>query len=1095
MVWIGLYESISIGCTRTGCWFGLHLDEADQWALVSGKAIAVLVNQKQAIQTNLQPMDVIEAGGCQFYYLKAGLVVSLASLPFDLWIQNSRLDLARQPRLEHFHPEKLPRQMPRAIEEAGTFQLSSVESPSIFAIESPPDQSEQLPASMASPAGMIAISSLASVLSGFVINPANTINLVSGLVSASITASAFAGWYGWNTYKRKQQQKKARIKLMNAYLAYLEQTLHEIEALRMQKSEQFLKEKETLLRMDCSTRSILQHDHWKLPIGMERTIFGALDLPKIPWQMNDTASRQAIDQLAALKLDCLGWQFLEQGSALSLASWNMNQVQWLALFYAWQVWNENRRLAWIGFQEETLRLLPCSMLEGRKLCFASVLDFLSCKTKYPAIEWTIISKVKLLPSELAAKDTLVALWPSPTDQGQICPIFPNTLPNWQMFRQASFLPQSPRAKVNVRPACLASPVPKSDQPNLLVELAPGLFWDLKREGPHALIAGSTGSGKSEGLCSILFQLAFQNKARALQYVLIDFKGGSFSTPFADLPHTAAMLTNLTGAGIERMEEALKLELDRRQEAVSAYLGSHPGISGEIEVCMDPADGKPFSDIIICVDEFGQLKSRYPEFMKSLQETARIGRSLGIHLVLSTQKPAGLVDEQIWANSKSRLCFPVLDAADSREVLGHDKASKLKHSGEFYLQCGNEIEKTGRAFYLKEPADGSSIVQELDDQSSWQEVKQLSLQEAMRRTILSRKEKRDWLLVPDPRFEAERLLGIYEDKLNRLEAFKLSPGRMTFLCGNKKSLERTAIMFGALWPDAMVFSMRSPEWLNQNKILDQALRPCLDQSQAALWQLENSNEPLLVVVELTVETSKPLIEMLCSKPNITLLLLCERIEFRQEKILMLADYRMAVGLESRDQCALLFEGKLPHPEPPPILHLLDHGRLRRLVLGNRYPDQIRSRRPLRFQSVIRLAQPEDLFKKALPNLICVETASQKPCQLENQTLTIAWSSVSGRQPAYDLAGRLQMEDPLLRVSQEPAVGKICLLDLSNVADATQALSQAAKVGDILFIGKGLSNYSYMLQITLPIEIFGTAILIRKGLTMDVLPAGLADENGG
>ncbi len=1081
-----------IGCRRTGFWFEIQADAAGQWILKSSGSISISVNQTKTMQTKLSPLDVIEAGGCYFYYLKEGLVVSLESLPFDLVIQNGAAGLAGSPRLETFHPEKLPKQKPRLMQEVGTFQLSPAEPPYVFAIEPPPDQSEPPPSAMSSPAGMIAISSLASVISGFVINPANTKNLVAGLVSAAITASAFGGWYGWNAYKRKHQQSQAKIKQINAYLAYLEQTLHEIEALRAQKSDQFLKEKDILLRLDASTRSILQQDNWKLPIGMERMAFGSLDLPKIPWQMNSTASRQAIDQLAALKLDCLGWKFLEQGSVLALANWTSIQIQWLALLYAWQVWNENRRLAWIGFQETELKLLPCSLLEGKKLCFASVLEFFSCKTKYPTIEWTIVSKVKLLPGELSPKDTLVALWPSSVGQSQICPVFPPALPKWQTFRQASFLPQNPRTKASIRPACLANPVFQSDQPNLLVELAPGLFWDLKREGPHALIAGSTGSGKSEGLCSILFQLAFQNKARALQYVLIDFKGGSFCTPFADLPHTAAMLTNLTGAGINRMEEALKLELDRRQEAVSAYLGSHPGISGEIEVCLDPVDGKPFSEIIICVDEFGQLKSRYPEFMKSLQETARIGRSLGIHLILSTQKPAGVVDEQIWANSKSRLCFPVLDAADSREVLGHDKAAKLKYSGEFYLQCGNEIEKTGRAFYLKEPADGSSIIQELEEQAAWQDVNQLSLQEAMRRTILNRKEKRDWLLVPDPRFNAEAMVGIYEDKLNHLEVFKLPFGTMTFLCGNKESLQRTAMMFGAIWPDEVVFAMHAPDWLPKKQALHKALDTCLNQSQAALWQLENSTSSLLVVIELTLQTSKALIEMLCSKPNITLLVLCERIEFRQEKILTLAQYRMAIGLESRDQWALLFEGKLPHPEPAPVLHLLDHGWLRRLVLGSQYPDKIQSRLPQRFQRVTRLAKPEDLFGNVLPNLIGIDASTQKPYQLENQTLTIAWSSVSGRQPAYDLASRLQMEDPLLQTNPEPAAGRICLLDLSEALDGSQPLILAAKIGDVLFIGKGLSNYSYLLQISLPPESFGTAILIRKGLTMDLLPAGLALE---
>lgn len=1021
----------------------------------------------------------------------------------------------KHPRLQTFRSEMAAKASKPPVQEAGSFQIAPTGGSCVFTIESPPDSSEPKPQTMASPAGMIAISSLASALSGFLMNPSNPASLANGLVSAGITASAFAGWYGWNAHRRKSLEKQNRITQMNDYLAYLQQKLKEIEDLRQARSDQFLKEKETLLQVDAQSRSVFCQDHWKLPIAMERQNFGSLDLPKIGWQMASTASRQAIDQLAALKLDCLGWRFLEQGSVLCLSHWPLVQLHWLALFYAWQVWNESRRLAWIGFKESQIPKLPCSLLEGRVLCFEDVLDFLSCKSKYPKIEWTILSRRKLARQELGPKDTLVDLYTRLAQTDSLyCSIFPATFPAANKMRQASFLVEDKREQPDVRPSCLKHQN-RSDQPNLLVELAPGLFWDLKQEGPHALIAGATGSGKSEGLCSILFQLAFQNKARALQYILIDFKGGSFSTPFVSLPHTAGVLTNLTGAGIVRMEQALKMELDRRQEAVSSYLHHHPGISGEIEVCPDPVDGKPFSEIIICVDEFGQLKSRYPEFMKSLQETARIGRSLGVHLILSTQKPAGLVDEQIWANSKSRLCFPVLDAADSKEVLGHDKAAHLSKSGQFYLQCGNEIEKTGRAFYLKEPADGSSILRQFDQREGWKEISQISLQEAMRKTILSRHEKRNWLLVDDPRFTSERLTGILEDLLNRLEPFELEPSKTYFLAGRQEAIEQAALQFAAGWKGKAVLVGISSKALPKNAPFSMAAQACFDQSLASLWQLEKSEQPILVIVRLDQNTPLPLMTRLSRQPNITLMVVCECIEFRQEKILTLANYRMGCGLESRDQCALLFEGKLSNPEPAPILHLLDQGKIRRLVLGQlyvrryrafdrskirrlvlgqHYPESIFFELPQGFRRIIHQAHLEDLFGNSLSGLIGLEAATQKPYILEKHTLTLAWSSAAGKKPAHKLMERLQMEDPLLEQSPSPAFGMLCLLDLSDQLDGASLLTQACKTGDVIYFGKGLSNFAYALQISMPLDVMGSAVLIRKGLTVDLQPASLIDPEG-
>ena len=146
----------------------------------------------------------------------------------------------KHPRLQTFRSEMAAKASKPPVQEAGSFQIAPTGGSCVFTIESPPDSSEPKPQTMASPAGMIAISSLASALSGFLMNPSNPASLANGLVSAGITASAFAGWYGWNAHRRKSLEKQNRITQMNDYLAYLQQKLKEIEALRQARSDQFL---------------------------------------------------------------------------------------------------------------------------------------------------------------------------------------------------------------------------------------------------------------------------------------------------------------------------------------------------------------------------------------------------------------------------------------------------------------------------------------------------------------------------------------------------------------------------------------------------------------------------------------------------------------------------------------------------------------------------------------------------------------------------------------------------------------------------------------------------------------------------------------
>lgn len=221
----------------------------------------------------------------------------------------------------------------------------------------------------------------------------------------------------------------------------------------------------------------------------------------------------------------------------------------------------------------------------------------------------------------------------------------------------------------------------------------------KAFGPHGLVAGTTGSGKSEWIITYILSLAVNFSPDEVQFVLIDYKGGGLAKSFENselnikLPHLAGTITNLDKSEIFRSVAAIESELKKRQEIFNQAREKLKEGSMDIykyqECYRKGLVNEPMSHLLIISDEFAELKQQQPEFMEQLISTSRIGRSLGIHLILATQKPSGVVNEQIWSNSKFKVCLKVQDKSDSNEVLKKPDAAYLKQVGAFYLQVGND----------------------------------------------------------------------------------------------------------------------------------------------------------------------------------------------------------------------------------------------------------------------------------------------------------------------------------------------------------------------------------------------------------------------
>lgn len=218
--------------------------------------------------------------------------------------------------------------------------------------------------------------------------------------------------------------------------------------------------------------------------------------------------------------------------------------------------------------------------------------------------------------------------------------------------------------------------------------------DLRRDGPHGLTAGTTGSGKSELLQSYVAALAATFPASKLTFVLVDYKGGAAFKDCVDLPHTVGFFTDLDPHLAQRALVSLNAEL-RRREHILGHYGAKDLIDLERK---DPANAP--ANLFIVFDEFAFLKKEVPEFVAGVIDIAQRGRSLGVHLMLATQRPSGVVDDHIRANTNLRIALRIADEVDSNDVLDRPDAAHIPKGlpGRAYVRTGHSDVTVVQAAY-------------------------------------------------------------------------------------------------------------------------------------------------------------------------------------------------------------------------------------------------------------------------------------------------------------------------------------------------------------------------------------------------------------
>lgn len=214
-----------------------------------------------------------------------------------------------------------------------------------------------------------------------------------------------------------------------------------------------------------------------------------------------------------------------------------------------------------------------------------------------------------------------------------------------------------------------------------------LTFSADQDGVHGLVAGTTGTGKSELLMSLIMGLAVRYDPTIVNFVLVDYKGGTAFEAFRRMPHTMDVITNLQGYAGARMFTAIRAELNRRSRLIT-----EAGVNNIVEYRQRGChEQTPLPHLFIIIDEFAEMIRERPEFRGQIDSIARLGRALGVHLILATQRPSGVVSDQIRANMKFRICLRVETVDDSRELLNRADAAFLPPNipGRAYLQVGNE----------------------------------------------------------------------------------------------------------------------------------------------------------------------------------------------------------------------------------------------------------------------------------------------------------------------------------------------------------------------------------------------------------------------
>ncbi len=569
------------------------------------------------------------------------------------------------------------------------------------------------------PSLMIASSSFISSFALTLLKQNDRISMISSFISSMTMSFVFVIYGLWNRNHQYKEQVNEEKKNQNLYISYLKE------------QEEILNKdlKEFQLNMKLFRDDFLDKFHSQ----SENIYIGEVKEKWCSFQKKQIRYDQKKDMLIQKRenlIDVFQREILQSQYVIKGIYWIKSNALEIIENYLWYS-SDDRKIVWIGqFSKHDLMFYKRCIFENQFLYNVDpTLDSIvvtNCSSYNPAGNNLILYIGKEIPSFHIDQEIECA-------QVDFLPVKKRRMiMNYEMEClhdfYTDFLETNPIRNNKVQ-FCVPIGIDKNHNT---------AFFDFREYGPHGLVAGMTGSGKSEWLSFVIMMLAWYNSPSSFQYILIDFKGGAFGNTLYDLPHCAGLVTNLDKNSMNRFFYSIQYEIDKRQKMFrDASCSSIEQYNTNFEL----------AHLWIVVDEFAQLKLKYPEMMNQLQEIARIGRSLGIHLILSTQKPLGVVDDQIWSNSGWKACFRVNSAQDSKEVVQNDEAYQLVKPGEFILNTKGNIRIQG--FWLKEKLnhlEWKEVDIKNNELRTYSHDSKCFIDEIMAK-LLALNDKRKWILHP------------------------------------------------------------------------------------------------------------------------------------------------------------------------------------------------------------------------------------------------------------------------------------------------------------------------------------------------------------